>query len=57
MLQEYEIDKELGIKSPADVIGPQGIGIQKYNNACRNIVMRYSNEWEVSYYYVPIQCV
>ena len=39
---EYEIDKKLGIKSPEDV---QRIGIDAYNNECRGIVMRYSNEW------------
>ena len=39
---EHEIDKKLGIKSPEDV---QRIGIDAYNNECRGIVMRYSNEW------------
>ena len=44
-LQEYEIDKTLGIKGPDDVAK---MGIAEYNKQCRNIVMRYSNEWEVS---------
>ncbi|KAM9409199.1 isoleucine--tRNA ligase, cytoplasmic [Pholidichthys leucotaenia] len=42
---EYEIDKALGIKGPEDVAK---MGIAEYNNQCRNIVMRYSNEWESS---------
>ncbi|XP_077429645.1 isoleucine--tRNA ligase, cytoplasmic [Vanacampus margaritifer] len=41
---EYEIDKTLGIKGPDDVAK---MGIAEYNNQCRKIVMRYSNEWEV----------
>ncbi|XP_078104974.1 isoleucine--tRNA ligase, cytoplasmic [Sander vitreus] len=42
---EYEIDKTLGIKGPADVAK---MGIAEYNKQCRNIVMRYSTEWETS---------
>uniref|UniRef100_A0A674P7I0 Isoleucine--tRNA ligase, cytoplasmic n=1 Tax=Takifugu rubripes TaxID=31033 RepID=A0A674P7I0_TAKRU len=42
---EYEIDKTLGIKGPEDVAK---MGIAEYNNQCRGIVMRYSNEWESS---------
>ncbi|KAM6256644.1 isoleucine--tRNA ligase, cytoplasmic [Porphyrio hochstetteri] len=42
---EYEIDKTLGIKGPEDVAK---MGIEKYNNQCRGIVMRYSKEWEFS---------
>lgn len=41
---EYEIDKSLGIKGPADVMK---MGIDKYNAECRKIVSRYSKEWEV----------
>lgn len=44
-LQEYEIDKTLGIKGPEDVAK---MGIEAYNKECRGIVMRYSKEWEVS---------
>ncbi|XP_046853960.1 isoleucine--tRNA ligase, cytoplasmic-like [Xenia sp. Carnegie-2017] len=40
---EYEIDKKLGITGPEDV---QKMGIKAYNQECRNIVMRYSGEWE-----------
>uniref|UniRef100_A0A3P9I103 Isoleucine--tRNA ligase, cytoplasmic n=1 Tax=Oryzias latipes TaxID=8090 RepID=A0A3P9I103_ORYLA len=42
---EYEIDKTLGIKGPEDVAN---MGIAEYNKQCRNIVMRYSHEWETS---------
>lgn len=44
VLQEYEIDKTLGIKGPDDVAK---MGIAEYNKQCRGIVMRYSSEWEV----------
>lgn len=40
---EYEIDKALNIKGPEDV---QKMGIAAYNKECRNIVMRYSSDWE-----------
>jgi len=40
---EFEIDKELGIKTREQVLE---LGIPKYNAACRGIVMRYSGEWE-----------
>ena len=40
---EYEIDKKLEIKGREDVLRP---GIDKYNEECRSIVMRYSKEWE-----------
>jgi len=39
---EYEIDKKLNIKSKDDVLN---LGIDKYNEECRAIVMRYSSEW------------
>ncbi|RXN31950.1 isoleucine--tRNA cytoplasmic [Labeo rohita] len=42
---EYEIDKSLDIKGPEDVAK---MGIAEYNKQCRNIVMRYANEWETS---------
>lgn len=41
---EYEIDKTLGIKGPADVMK---MGIDRYNAECRKIVTRYSKEWEI----------
>ncbi|KAI8051695.1 isoleucyl-tRNA synthetase [Syncephalis plumigaleata] len=40
---EHEIDKQLGIKGKEDVLA---MGIEKYNEECRAIVMRYSNEWK-----------
>ncbi|XP_071961257.1 isoleucine--tRNA ligase, cytoplasmic-like [Antedon mediterranea] len=40
---EYEIDKKLGITGPEDVMK---MGIENYNKECRQIVMRYSSEWE-----------
>jgi isoleucyl-tRNA synthetase len=40
---EFEIDKELGIKTRDDVLN---FGIPNYNAECRKIVMRYSSEWE-----------
>jgi isoleucyl-tRNA synthetase len=40
---EHEIDKSLNIKGKDDVMK---MGIAKYNAACREIVMRYSNEWK-----------
>ncbi|PVV00851.1 hypothetical protein BB560_004751 [Smittium megazygosporum] len=39
---EYEIDKTLNIRFRQDVLE---MGIDKYNEACRSIVMRYSSEW------------
>lgn len=40
---EHEIDKSYSIKTPADV---EKIGIAKYNELCRGIVMRFAGEWE-----------
>ncbi|PWN50549.1 putative ILS1-isoleucyl-tRNA synthetase [Violaceomyces palustris] len=39
---EHEIDKKLGIKGKEDVMK---MGIAKYNEECRAIVMRYQSEW------------
>jgi isoleucyl-tRNA synthetase len=39
---EYEIDKELGM-SGRDAV--RTLGIAKYNEKCRAIVMRYASEW------------
>ncbi|KAF9049999.1 tRNA synthetases class I-domain-containing protein [Panaeolus papilionaceus] len=39
---EHEIDKTLGITGKDDVMA---MGIDKYNEECRKIVMRYSSEW------------
>lgn len=40
---EFEIEKQLGIKSKQDVID---FGIGNYNAECRKIVMRYAHDWE-----------
>jgi len=40
---EFEIDKLLGVRTRDQVLE---MGIRKYNEACRGIVMRYSAEWE-----------
>jgi isoleucyl-tRNA synthetase len=40
---EFEVDNTLGIKGPADV---HAMGIGKYNDECRSIVMRYASEWK-----------
>eukprot|EP00835_Amoeboradix_gromovi_P004479 NODE_351_length_10383_cov_0.336153.p1 type:complete len:873 gc:universal NODE_351_length_10383_cov_0.336153:234-2852(+) len=42
---EHELDKLLNIKSRQDVLD---MGIDKYNEQCRSIVMRYSKEWETT---------
>ncbi|WKT49010.1 Isoleucine-tRNA ligase [Fusarium oxysporum f. sp. vasinfectum] len=39
---EHEIDKKLGISGKAAVME---LGIAKYNEECRSIVMRYAGEW------------
>lgn len=39
---EHEIDKKLGITGKEDVMR---MGIDKYNQECRAIVMRYADEW------------
>uniref|UniRef100_A0A915DCL4 Isoleucine--tRNA ligase, cytoplasmic n=1 Tax=Ditylenchus dipsaci TaxID=166011 RepID=A0A915DCL4_9BILA len=41
---EFEMDKILGITGPADV---HKMGIAKYNQECRGIVMRYAAEWQI----------
>jgi isoleucyl-tRNA synthetase len=40
---EYEIEKELGIKTTQQVLD---YGIGNYNNACKNIVTRCADIWE-----------
>jgi isoleucyl-tRNA synthetase len=40
---EYEVEKDLGIRSRSDIIAH---GIGAFNDACRNTVLRYSREWE-----------
>ncbi|OVE80869.1 isoleucine--tRNA ligase [bacterium K02(2017)] len=40
---EYEIDKKLGVSGSE---GVKKIGIAKYNQECRSIVLRFTSEWE-----------
>lgn len=40
---EYEIEKELKIKTTKQILD---YGIENYNDSCRNIVLKYSKEWE-----------
>ena len=40
---EYELEKELGIKSRQDILD---MGVGGFNRACRKIVLRYTKEWE-----------
>ncbi|ANZ77281.1 BA75_04608T0 [Komagataella pastoris] len=40
---EHEIDKKLGITGKEDVMA---MGIAKYNEECRSIVMRYADAWK-----------
>ncbi len=42
---ENETQKDLGLKSKADV---DALGIEKFNGACRGIVLRYTEEWKKS---------
>ncbi|MCC6694357.1 MAG: isoleucine--tRNA ligase [Candidatus Hydrogenedentes bacterium] len=40
---EYEVEKDLEIDSRADVLR---LGVGTFNDACRNTVLRYSQEWK-----------
>lgn len=40
---EYEMEKELGISGKKEI---ENYGVSKFNEACRSIVLRYTNEWE-----------
>ena len=42
---EYELEKELGIKNRQEILE---MGVGKFNQACRKIVLRYAKEWEKS---------
>ncbi len=39
---EYEMEKELGISGKKEI---EDFGIAKFNESCRSIVLRYTNEW------------
>jgi isoleucyl-tRNA synthetase len=40
---EYEVEKELKFESKKDI---EAFGIDKFNEACRGIVLKYVDEWE-----------
>ena len=40
---EYEMEKELGISGKKEI---EDLGIAKFNESCRSIVLRYTKEWE-----------
>ncbi|MBU3956908.1 isoleucine--tRNA ligase [Patescibacteria group bacterium] len=40
---EYELERELKIKDKKEILK---MGIAKFNEACRGIVLRYTKEWE-----------
>jgi isoleucyl-tRNA synthetase len=39
---EYEMEKELGISGKKEI---EELGVAKFNEACRSIVLRYTKEW------------
>ncbi|MBI2632902.1 MAG: class I tRNA ligase family protein, partial [Parcubacteria group bacterium] len=41
---EYEVEKETGIKDKKEI--QEKIGVEKFNSLCRQIVLRYTKEWE-----------
>lgn len=40
---EYEMEKELGISGKKEI---EAYGIAEFNESCRSIVLRYTNEWQ-----------
>lgn len=40
---EYEIEKELGLSGKKDI---EKLGVEEFNNKCRESVFRYTHEWE-----------
>jgi isoleucyl-tRNA synthetase len=40
---EVEAEKQLGISTKAEILA---LGVDKFNAACRDSVLRYTNEWE-----------
>lgn len=42
---EFQIDKELGIKNRNEIVD---LGIDKYNEKCKGIVMKYSSAWRTT---------
>lgn len=43
---ELEAERLLGIKTKDEIDGPNGMGIQAFNDACRSSVLKYTDEWE-----------
>lgn len=43
---EIEAERILGIVDKSEIDGPEGIGIEAFNDACRTSVLRYTTEWE-----------
>jgi isoleucyl-tRNA synthetase len=41
---EFEVEKQLGLNGRADI---ERYGVDKFNEACRSIVLRYAGEWRV----------
>ena len=40
---EYEVEKELGLSGPADIVA---LGLDRFTEECRGLVLRYADEWE-----------
>ena len=40
---EVETERQLGIKHKSEIVG---MGIEAFNDACRESVLRYTNEWQ-----------
>ena len=43
---ELEAQRELGIDDVTEITREGGLGIEKFNEACRTSVLRYTKEWE-----------
>jgi len=41
---ELEVEKSLGISGKKDIV--ENLGIDKFNETCRSIVLRFTSEWE-----------
>ena len=40
---EYEVEKERGLRGKTDI---EALGVDKFNEMCRSIVLRYTTEWK-----------
>jgi len=40
---EYEVEKELGLSGSSEIAA---VGLERFTEACRALVLRYANEWE-----------